>query len=85
MVKKIQGLLAREQFYEQLAQKKLTLAETVKAMRAIIGMTQPEYAKFVGVAPRIIIDIERGVANPTLETLKKIGKPFRLDILYSYL
>jgi putative transcriptional regulator len=63
--------------------KKLTLAETVKSMRAIVGMTQPEYAKFVGIAPRIIIDLERGVGNPTLETLRKIGKPFRLDIIFS--
>lgn len=83
MVKKIQGLEAREKFYNQLANRQLSLSETVKAMRAIVGMTQPEYAKFVGVAPRIIIDLEREVGNPTLNTLRKIGKPFRLDLLYS--
>lgn len=83
MAKKIQGLEAREKFYEQLANKKLTLAETVKAMRVIVGMTQPEFAKLVAVAPRIITDLERGVGNPTLETLKKIGKPFRLNIIFS--
>ncbi len=83
MTKKIQDLEAREKFYELLTNKKLTLAETVKTMRTIVGMTQPEYAKFVGIAPRIIIDLERGVGNPTLETLKKIGKPFRLSIIFS--
>lgn len=83
MVKQIQGIEAREKFYEQLANKKLSLAETIKTMRAIVGMTQPEYAKFVGIAPRIIIDLERGIGNPTLETLKKIGKPFRLDIYFN--
>lgn len=83
MVKKIHGLEAREKFYEQLANKELTLAETIKTMRAIVGMTQPEYAKFIGIAPRIIIDLERGVGNPTLQTLRKIGKPFRLDIVFS--
>jgi len=83
MIKKIQDIDAREKFYEQISNKKLTLAETVKTMRAIVGMTQPEYAKFVGIAPRIIIDLERGVGNPTLETLRKIGKPFRLDIVFS--
>lgn len=83
MGKKIQGIEAREKFYEKLSNKELTLAETIKAMRAIIGMTQPEYAKFVGIAPRIIIDLERGVGNPTLSTLRKIGKPFRLDIIYT--
>jgi len=80
MIKKIQD--TREKFYEELANKKMTLAETVKAMRAIVGMTQPEYAKFVGIAPRIIIDLERGVGNPTLATLRKIGKPFRLDLVF---
>ncbi len=83
MVKKIQDIAAREKFYEQLTNKKLSLAETVKTMRAIIGMTQPEFAKFVGIAPRIIIDLERGVGNPTLATLRKIGKPFRLNIVFS--
>lgn len=82
MVKKNSDIHAREKFYEQLAHQKLTLAETVKTMRSIVGMTQPEYAKFVGIAPRIIIDLERGVGNPTLQTLKKIGKPFRLDIVF---
>ena len=85
MVKKIQDLSAREKFYEQLTNKKLSLAETIRTMRAIIGMTQPEYAKFVGIAPRIIIDLERGVGNPTLETLRKIGKPFRLDVYFNSL
>ncbi|OAI46503.1 hypothetical protein AYO45_01800 [Gammaproteobacteria bacterium SCGC AG-212-F23] len=83
MARKIQGIKAREKFYEQLANKQLTLAETIKAMRAIVGMTQTEYAKFVGIAPRIIIDLERGIGNPTLETLRKIGKPFRLNIIFS--
>lgn len=82
MIKKVEGVEARVKFYEDLANGSLTLAETVKAMRAIVGMTQPEYAKFVGIAPRIIVDIERGVANPTLQTLRKIGKPFRLDIMF---
>lgn len=83
MIKKIQGIEAREKFYEQLKNQQLTLAETVKAMRSIVGMTQQEYADFVGIAPRIIIDLERGVGNPTLNTLLKIGKPFRLNLIYA--
>lgn len=83
MVKKNQSLKARADFYEKVAANKLTLAETVKGMRTIVGMTQLQYAKFVGIAPRIIIDLERGIGNPTLSTLRKIGKPFRLDIKFS--
>lgn len=80
MNKKVLGVEAREVFYEQIAANQLSLAEALKAMRAITGMTQPEYAKFVGVAARIIIDLERGVGNPTLSSLKKIVRPFRMGV-----
>ena len=47
-------------------------------MRKIVRMTQVEYARLVGVAPRIVIDLERGVGNPTLASLEKLGRPFGL-------
>ena len=49
-------------------------------MRKIVGRTQVEYARLVGVSPRILKEIERGLGNPTLETLRKILRPFRLDV-----
>ena len=70
----------RFEFYADIEAGKLSLRDTLRAMRKIAGMTQTEYAKFVGVAPRIIIDLERGVGNPTLSTLEKIGRPFRLKV-----
>ena len=79
--KKDKDVLAeRTRFYEELDSSKLSVAETVRRMRRITGLTQPEYAKLVGVAPRALIDIERGTANPTLETLNKIGRPFGLEV-----
>lgn len=55
----------------------MSLGEAVRAMRKITGMTQAEYAeRIVGVTPRVLMEIERGRGNPTLETLQKIGKPF---------
>jgi DNA-binding XRE family transcriptional regulator len=70
----------RIQFYSDVQSGKLSLQDTVRGMRRVLKMTQPEYAKLVGVAPRIIIDLERGVGNPTLKTLEKIGHPFRLKL-----
>jgi len=67
-------------FYAAVRAGGMTLAATVKAMRRVTGLTQPEYARLVGVAPRALIDVERGVANPTLETLEKIGRPFGLRV-----
>lgn len=54
----------------------LTLGEQIKRMRQITRKTQVEYAKWLGIAPRIIIDLENNKGNPTLSTLRKIGKPF---------
>lgn len=74
----------RVKFYDDVEAGRLSLRDTLRAMRKIAKMTQTEYAKFVGVAPRIIIDLERGVGNPTLKTLEKIGHPFRLKINFTH-
>mgnify|MGYP003641782707 CR=1 FL=1 len=72
------NFLLRQAFYEAIENDELSLGQALKRMRKIAGKTQPEFAKFVDVAPRIITDIERGVANPTIETLNKIGRAFGL-------
>jgi DNA-binding XRE family transcriptional regulator len=70
-------------FFSDLQQNRLSLAEAIHRMREITGKTQQEYALLVDVAPRVIIDLERGIGNPTLETLEKIGRPFGLSISFS--
>jgi DNA-binding XRE family transcriptional regulator len=71
----------RRAFYEDLDEGRLTsLSDTVRRMRKSIGLTQTDYAKLVGIAPRVLIDLERGVGNPTLKTLEKIAAPFGLCI-----
>ena len=65
---------------QQIGTSPLSLAAQIKSMRKIVGKTQIEYAQWIGIAPRIIMDIERGVANPTQSTLQKIGAPFGLDV-----
>lgn len=57
-----------------------SLPETVRRMRKSIGLTQAEYAKLAGVAPRVLMDLERGVGNPTLNTLEKLAAPFGLKV-----
>ena len=70
----------RDAFFAAVEAGDLTLAETVRRMRKSVGMTQVEYAKLVGIAPRVVIDLERGVGNPTLESLTKIVSPFGLEL-----
>ena len=49
-------------------------------MRKAVGLTQTQNARLAGVAPRVPIDPERGVGNPTLNTLEKLAAPFGLRV-----
>ncbi|MBX3200005.1 MAG: helix-turn-helix domain-containing protein [Labilithrix sp.] len=70
----------RDELYEQIARGEISIAAAVRTMRKIAGRTQTDYARLVGVSPRILIEIERGLGNPTLRTLAKILAPFDLEV-----
>ena len=70
----------REQLYDRIARGDISLPDAVRLMRKIAGRTQIEYARAVGVSPRILIELERGLGNPTLKTLEKILAPFGLEV-----
>jgi putative transcriptional regulator len=58
----------------------LRLPHAVAEMRHALGLTQPEFAKMFKLTVRQVADIERGEANPTSETLQKIGRAFGFQI-----
>ena len=70
----------REAFYDDIHAGRLSLGEATRRMRKIVGMTQTEYARLIGIAPRVLMDIERGHGNPRLDTLEKLAKPFGLRV-----
>jgi transcriptional regulator with XRE-family HTH domain len=70
----------RAELYERAARGDLGLVEAVRMMRKIASKTQAAYAAMVGVSPRVLMDFERGVGNPTLETLQKLLRPFGLEL-----
>ncbi len=71
----------RHDFYKDMEEGNLdSLPNTIRKMRKVTGLTQPEYARLVGISHRVLIDLERGVGNPTLKTLEKIASPFGLHI-----
>ena len=54
----------------------LRLPGAVADIRKGFGMTQDEFAKMLGLTRRQIAELEAGTANPTLQTLEKIGRLF---------
>lgn len=71
---------AREELYRRVKLGDLDLADAVRLMRRVADKTQAEYAKLVGISPRVLIDFERGVGNPTVRTLRRMLEPFGLDL-----
>jgi DNA-binding XRE family transcriptional regulator len=69
--------LQREELKRALRAGELPLGEAVRRMRKLTGLTQTEYAeKVLRIFPRVLMDIENGRGNPTLETLEKIARPW---------
>lgn len=67
----------KRELIEAIENHELSLGEAVRRMRKISGMSQKAYAEhIVGIAPRILAEVERNEGNPTVETLNKIGRPF---------
>lgn len=58
----------------------LRLPQAVAEMRHALGLSQPEFAKLFKLTTRQVAEIERGMANPTSETLQKIGRAFGFQI-----
>lgn len=58
----------------------LRLPGSVADLRRGIGMSQEEFAKIVGLTRRQVAEIEAETANPTLETLTKIGRLFGFTV-----
>ncbi|GAB6846396.1 helix-turn-helix transcriptional regulator [Paraburkholderia sp. A1RI_3L] len=70
----------RRAFYESIERGDMSIAETMKTMREMTGLTQEEFAAHRGVSRRVIQDIERGTGNPTVESLNSIAKLFGLQV-----
>lgn len=58
----------------------LRLPGAVAEIRKGFGMTQEEFAKMLTLTRRQVAEIEAGAANPTLETLEKIGRVFGFGV-----
>jgi len=70
----------RAELYASADRGDLDLREALRMMRKIAGRTQSECAQLVGVSPRVLIEFERGIGNPTLKTIEKLLSPFALEL-----
>lgn len=72
----------RNELYEAINRGEVSLQDTVKRMRKISRLTQTEFAVHRGVSAKVIKEIERGIGNPTVNTLNRIGQFFGLEVAF---
>jgi len=51
---------------------KQAIAQTVLHRRKVLGITQQNLAELVDITTRYLYEVEKGKANPSLETLTRI-------------
>ena len=70
----------RDQFYQDIQNGTLSIAQAVKAMRKMSRLTQAEFAAHRGISLPTLKHIERGTGSPKTATLVKIADIFGLDV-----
>ena len=59
----------------------MNLGRIIKDRRAVLGISQQDLSDFSGVGISTVKDLERGVGNPSIETLQKILDVVGLEIV----
>ncbi len=50
----------------------MNIGATIKERRTLLGISQQDLSDYSGVGISTIKDLERGIGNPSVETLRKI-------------
>ena len=59
---------------------KTLLGAAIKAERAIMGISQEELGSRAGLHRTYVSDLERGVRNPSLESVEKLARALELSV-----
>lgn len=60
----------------------MDIATVIKERRSLLGISQQDLSDYSGVGISTIKDLERGVGNPSVETLRKILDVVGLEMIF---
>ena len=75
----------RTKLHIKACEGELVLPHAVREMRTAIAMTQVDFAHHFGLTRKQVIELENGRANPTLNTLSKLCRPFGFKVGFVFL
>ncbi|MBO7351256.1 MAG: helix-turn-helix transcriptional regulator [Acetobacter sp.] len=59
----------------------MNIGQVIKQRRALLGISQQDLSDYSGVGISTVKDLERGVGNPSIDTLRKILDVVGLEII----
>ena len=59
----------------------MDIGKVIKERRALLGISQQDLSDYSGVGISTVKDLERGVGNPSIDTLKKILDVVGLEMI----
>lgn len=59
----------------------MDIGKIIKERRALLGISQQDLSDYSGVGISTVKDLERGVGNPSIDTLKKILDVVGLEMI----
>ena len=66
---------------EQLAEGHISLGQAIRQLRTkVTGLNQTNFARMCNLSPRHLRQLEQDAANPTVETLNVIFRPFGMQV-----
>jgi DNA-binding XRE family transcriptional regulator len=76
----VQARALLDDLHAGLASGSIDLADAVRRMRHLSGLTQPQFARHRGISVQALRQIESGTGNPTVRTLDAIAGVFGLRV-----
>lgn len=65
----------------QLMREEISEGQLLRMLRRdVLGLSQDEYARLVGVSRRTLSDLERGQGNATIELVDRVFRPLGLRV-----
>ena len=77
-------LALRRGLVQRILREQPEIPEAARWIRESLGLNQQDFARLVGLSTPQVARLERGEANPTLETLLAIGKPYGLSLGFTH-
>ena len=75
--------MLNEQVRSLLQEGRLSLPDACRAIRAMHGLSQDEFAKRIGVNRKVVKDLERGCGNPGRASLDRIASAAGLRLAFA--